>query len=289
MKYLKWILLLGVALIGGTLLLVSGHTSTGRDTATLSQFIIGRWVGEFPESKDGETFVSYYQLEFVEPNQLIYNGRTNEVEEYNLVFHYEFTGENQIKLQARLVDEWEIYRDGEDLIIHSTAGLVKNGSFKRKPVIEWSLIGLILGVISLGLLLVDLPHLLQRAKKGENHSYTEQQVPTRFPSLVLKTLVQIIVFGVGLVISYNAWYSQPLRMIRIPWDAIITLEIGASLLILNVKAAKLSRNKFKEHSFFSTTYWNYAATFFLGSGCGSVVIGLFKLVILLYFGSYLYG
>lgn len=289
MKYLNWILLLGIALIGGALLLVSGHTSTNRDTATLSQFIIGRWGGEFPESKDGETFVTYFQLEFVEPNQLIYNRMTHEVEEYNLVFHYEFTGENQIKLQARLIDEWEIYRDGEDLKVHSTAGLVKDGSFKRQPVIEWPLIGFILGAISLGLLFVDLPHVLQRKKMGENHSYTEQQVQTRFPSLVLKTLVQIIVFAVGLVLSYNAWYSQPLQMVRVPWDAIITLEIGVTLLIPSVKVVRLSRNKFREHSFFSTIYWNYAATFLLGSGCGGVVVGLFKLAILLYFGSYPYG
>lgn len=281
MKILRHIYFLGLILISCILVIVSLRTRNQEQDA-LPEFVIGRWVGEFSETKNGDGLINSYQLEFIEPDQLILVYRTREGEQYNLVYLYEFIGDNRISVKSRMIDEWEINRDGKDLIIHSTYGLVENGHYVRKAVIEWPLVALFLGMITLGLIFIQIKHLEIRDENSLDQRLTLHAKP--FTQL-LQGIAFAIILCLGIALSRNLWYWHLLRMARIPWDAILIIEIGIAFLIVGVKFIVYNRKR-RYISSWLRTMFIYTGVFFLGNGLGSFGFGLLKLAILLYFGYY---
>lgn len=270
-----------VMLTGG-MLVVRSVNVIDQDKTSLSEFVIGRWVGEFSEGKEGDTFTTTYQLEFIEPDKLILGFRTQDVEQFNLVYHYQFVGKNQISVEARMRDEWQIDRDGKDLVIYTTHGFVENGRYNRKQVIEWPLVSLLIGMALLGLLFVNIRGSRPRKKNPFPHSLLGQD---RILIRILRGLVIVVVFGMGLALSRIICYWTPLRMVRIPWDAIITLEIGGAFLVFGTKLVGFNQTNGNSFSFLISGLNNMGIVF-LGSGLGCFGFGLFNLAVALFVGYY---
>jgi hypothetical protein len=285
MKYLKWIYIFCVMLIVCGLILKYIYPSINRENNTLSQFMIGRWIAEFPEANGNGIYTNRYQLEFIGSNRLILDRSISGVEENNIDFYYTFTAEDQIKLNARAIDEWKIYRDGDDLMVISTNGLVENGRYERRPVIEWPLIGLLVGMFPIGLLFLNITNFFV-SKNGKNliSDNTESQVKPY--GVIIHRYASIILFFIGLVIAFSSWPLGPIWKMRIPWDGIISFEIGSALIILGIKGFRVFLLKVSKSQLIQLILFSHFGALLLGSGFGISILGLIKICLFWYLGSY---
>jgi hypothetical protein len=276
-------------LSGGGVIFFTANYPVSHEISSLPDFISGRWVGQFSENYQEKTSVVRYQLEFIKPDIVIYSRESAKSSLYNTVFNYEFVGEKQIRLKSRMIDEWEIRIIGADLEIHSSESLVKNGLYQRKPTISWEWSAVLFGMAIAGLFLEDLS-ILTRRKDTKNHS--SELAPSIINSrwnFFLCGVVMIVGLISGYFLTSAFWYMQFLTAIRIPWDAVITIEIGVSILILGFKGIKLIFIKSGGHTTAYKLFGIYVCTFFLGYGFNGFLLGAAKLTVFIISGNYPYG
>ena len=95
------------------------YHSDVQEDISISEFIVGRWRGEYQETTLNSSEVVIYQLEFTRPNVLVYSKISHQSTKYNVVYRYEFLEKDRIRLEGRLLDEWKLSKDGEFLSINS--------------------------------------------------------------------------------------------------------------------------------------------------------------------------
>ena len=285
---LKPLYFLSLGLISLALVFKSVFPPKVPDSSALPDFILGRWVGPFPDVHATAMPSKYYQLEFVGADRVIVGWTTQQSEYRNLVFHYQFVSENQVRINARAADELRLDRDGEDVLIHSSYGLIADGLYRREPTIEWPLASLLLGMATVGLLFVDLSRLLGMTgmdSSGRSKPSTWKQIL----GLLLKLLVYVVAFGVGLVCAYYSWQWGSLQWVRIPWDAVILSEVGTILFILGAKLVWARQKRVKESAVLPVMGWSCLGAFLLGNSFVYLVAGLLELGMFVFLGSYGYG
>jgi hypothetical protein len=161
-------------------------------------------------------------------------------------------------------------RDDEDLLVISESGMIENGRYKRESSIAWPLISLWVGMIPIGLLLV-------------NHRASDQKIlRIKFIDRIINTLI----FFIGLGIAYSFWPWLPIWKIRIPWDGIISVEFGSATFILGVKLSRLDRLNDKDNPYFLMKYLKFVVAFLFGCSTSISFLGLFKIVLYMYYGAY---
>ncbi len=276
------------------------YPSLNSNKNDMSEYIIGRWVGEFPNKNINGNSMNRYEFEFYRPNlllKLIYlnryqinysdasilvvdrnNGRRIQ---NNLVFYYTFKTNDQITLHSRLLDDWKLYRDGEGLIVNSTNGLIENGHYERKPVIIWLLVSLIIGIIPIKIINIHNNCLMGDNKKQVITNKDKILKNKPFESLIYG-IFNLILFCIGLLIGIYYWRMIPIWRIRLPWDGIISFEIGLTFIVISLKIFKYKENIKKLSNFIE----KYFSVFLFGIGLGIILISILKIAFFLYFGHY---
>jgi hypothetical protein len=98
----------------------------------LKYFIIGRWKGEFQQEINKRNVLVKYELFFLPNNILLKNiTRQNEIiRDYQST--YKFRKNNYVIIEGRNINEIEIARENQDLIIiYSKFGLPPEGRYSR--------------------------------------------------------------------------------------------------------------------------------------------------------------
>jgi hypothetical protein len=260
----------------------------------LSDLIIGRWHGEFTKTDDKGDYTVDYWLEFVDPQVLVLSSRSPRFEEYNVVYRYSFIANDQISLQAREIDEWQITGGGEHLAIRSAHGLVPNGEYDRVATVPWLLVVLVLGILA-GTTLLFLARSLKGylpaqgvAHKDNVNDEMRREKSARLHRILVE-MTKVVFFLGGMGASVILWGWRGLWQIRLPWDAVIMLE--AALFLLGAGIILLS--KYKTTS--AMRLWcaerlpHYAGVFLIGSSMPGIGISFLKLALVIMFGSYGYG
>jgi len=288
-KSKKGYYLLGfIVLMGVISMIVMGYLSLHNEYLSLQEFVVGRWVGEYIGEDNGIPYREYYQLEFVKPNKIIFNMKTHQSTTYNDLYSYRFIGENRLEIRSRNVDEWELLKVNDSLYIRSRGNLVKYMPFRRVPSISWGIVALIFGIIIIVIFMIAILPVYQG-----NLSRTKIVTPSKLLQWArqnsLRKISIFFLIGIAFIIgwfsSMNFWESYSLRTIRLPWDTVISIEIGILFLLFGVKTLLIGLESPKLSPVFAFIL-NSVGVFVLGWGAYGVILGLSRLILILFFGQY---
>lgn len=245
-------------------------------------FLIGKWILQRHQSS--AQFI-IYDLEFVDSDTLICNTSNKGKNTYNIQFQYDFIGENRIKITAprRLSSEWEVLNEGDELLINSSPWPGGAGVFKKSTTVNWSSVALWLSLCVIGTFFITIPR--TKTKNGELHVVNISR--HQFAGLSqysIHNLIALAFFIGGLVSGFLIWSSPPLLRVRLPWDAVITLELGSIPVIFGIRTIIANQRAFMEARIIS---WNYLlGIFLLGAGAMGMIIGSGRLFIFIETGFY---
>jgi hypothetical protein len=245
----------------------------------LSEFIIGKWEGESRSSPgDNDEAIIRSQLEFIDNDTLVYNQvlaqghQPPRLQYYNFPFQYDFMDPTHIRIQSRLVDEWNVARDGEYLVV-SNSSFIPNGRYRRMPAIGWRLIAVLAGFLVIGIVLTVC--LALRGKKPTAHDEASDTGLEHGSGK--RAILSILAVAGGLLLGRFAWPLWDFLLITLPWDAVILLEVCLGFAIigvwLNAKSSpasllQKSRNKIGL----------YLGLMILGVGFWGIFLGLARLI-----------
>lgn len=245
-------------------------------------FLIGKWI---LQQHFSPAQFSIYELEFVDSDTLICNTSDNGQNTYNIQFQYVFIGENRIKITAprRLSSEWEILTEGDELVIKSSTWPEGVGVFKKSTVMNWSSVAIWLSLCVIGTFLITIPR--TKTKNGElSVANIGQYQSAGLSRYTIYNLMALAFFISGLFGGMLIWSFPPLLRVRLPWDAVITLELGAILVILGIRTILANHRVFMEAR---TISWIYLlGIFLLGAGALGMIIGSGRLFIFIETGFY---
>jgi len=246
--------------------------------------VTGRWVLQMDRSSPQ---FNVYELEFVDPHTLITNISNNGQKSYNIKFQYNYIGDNRIKISSprRLSSEWEVIYEGHDeqLVINSLSWPGGTGVFRRSVTVYWPSFALFLGYCVLGIFFIPVPK-ISREIGGLEIAEKNQNDLTRLQRRAILILITFVIFISGMIGGALLWSFPSLRQIRLPWDAVITIELSIILLILGLKTILTNRQVFIK-PIISWTY--FLGIFLIGSGFLGIVIGAGRMFLFIQTGFYL--
>ena len=284
MKTSRFLCLLALFLFGCTLAQEEVTTPT---EIPLSQFVIGRWRQTKSNLAESGSSPIEYQLEFIDHEKLIYNEKSNQSRTQNLVFHYEFIGKNRIRIESRLITEWNVSKVNENLAITPSDSFGPKGVLERAPMINWPSIALLLffAIIGSG---VAARQSLAATRKTLRHPATSEYKTSKASNGYWPKISAIAFLGTGIYIGTSAlnWWAN--LFIRLPWDTIIFLEVCGLALILSITAISVNKTATEDQTFQRKWRWNLGF-FILGISVGGIIVSLIKLTVFAYLGSYGFG
>ena len=244
------------------------------------EYLIGTWKIE--ESQPISDYI-IRELDFADSDTMITDIEYSKGAYYNIKFQYEFIEQNKIKIEGRSGDEWQIERKGDLLVIHSTSWpgnrlLV----YKRIIPINWSLIVLIIGILTIETYLVVLLEIKQQALVVNT-----QVKDTRALKNILRHLVYFSTFILGALIGLIIWSWPPLLRIRLPWDSIIMFELSTVILITRLMIIRTKYFLLKISTYSVERWLPILGSFLLGFGLCGLGISLMRLILYLMYESYL--
>jgi hypothetical protein len=274
-----WIVI--ILIIIGTLFFYLESNDGLFDNNREENFLIGKWVLQRGQSS---AQFSIYELEFVDSNNLICNTSDNGQENYNIKFHYNYIGENRIKIIAprRLSSEWEVIDEGGQLVVNSSPWPGGVGIFRRGTTVNWPSIALLLSFCVIGTFFITIPRTkMENGKLGASAS--SQNQPAGSSGYVIHSLIALVFFISGVMGGFLIWSLSPLLRVRLPWDAVITLELSAVLFIFGIRTLIANHRAFTK----SIISWNcLLAVFLIGAGALGIIIGAGRLFIFTETGFY---
>lgn len=215
-----------LALIGVLILLDLAGVFQDQRQVPLASFVLGRWRCAPTLSDGGASSRPLCELEFVAPDVLVVHRSTGRGAEYNLKFEYQFVRDDRLRLGARLADEWVVQRRGAELLIESAGDVVRDGVYHRAVPVNGPLLGIAALWLALGAL-VWRPVSLWPATPWLG----------RLPRAVFAPLALLIgLMGLGL--AYALLGQYPFQIIRLPWEAVVRLGLGAALLTWGIKVVR---------------------------------------------------
>jgi len=284
MKHSKFVILLSIFVVGFGYLFFSGYASLHPQSDNLPEYMIGRWVSEVSSRSSEDVSSPYYQLEFQKSGRLILSRTGEEKPLYNLVFQYEMTEDGQIAIDGRMAGVLHVSREGDDLLIQSDVFEDMDGRYAQKPTIAW---GLVAGLLALGIYAVGSIRFreLLKAIRANASGFTRQPWSGKaiFIGLVL---VGGIVFYLGWKISAPLWRHPALTTIRLPWDAVISIELSLLLILLIFRFVNRLLIKFGSNHCLSGKIAILASVLGLGMSLEGLFLGLVRLVVWVSVGSY---
>jgi hypothetical protein len=276
-----------VIMVAGLSMMRDRSTS---ETMPLSTFVAGRWQGESRETREGKTCWIRSQLEVIQPSRLIYNqtsecyGRLPKLDFYNLLFQYRLVEQSHMLINSRLIDEFDLSRDGGYLEV-SNSSFIPMGRYTRLHSVEWPAIAVVLAVLMLGPFVLGNHDTRSRLLTSQRaHS-----LPPFKDRIVFRLGLTVLVGGVGILIGTELWALWSFGLIRLPWDAVILLEVNIGIMILGIRAIGanpiLSRS---QNIPLQVGY--YAGVVLLGISSWGIFLGLLRLGTYMFLGgSYGFG
>ena len=270
-----------------TSLILSGCAPQSTEKKSLPDFIIGRWIGKFSEVKDGITYDEIYQLEFIEPDTLIYSGKKLDSSLYNMVFTYHFIQPDRIAVIARASDSWELSQENDSLIIHSNEFYLRNGSYERIPTTNWGVITIAFSGLLIVLVVFSLRRYFNKRIPEANASLPQNKY---FPSFNWFFKILFILANAGLMIAganlaLSFWRIFALESIRLPWDGVVAVDIGVALVIAGVFLMRFPYRS-KKLSLFSFLILSFLGILIIGSSFHGLISGVLRIAVFLSFGYY---
>ena len=269
------------------------HNSIGQPKNPPIESILGRWHGEFTTTDTKGTFTSEYWLEFIDPDTLVFSMKSPKLKKHNLLYKYNFFSVNQIQVHARDLDQWNILQEDDQLIIHSSYGLVPNGSYDRVAQVPWAVVAIVVGLSGISLLVALFRSLkLNFPVLNPSNLFRSRKILSSVKGSykrVLDDLIMVIIFICGFGISLFAWRGWDCLLIRLPWDAVLLLEIGLLLLGLGYFFLMKCRVRVEKKLWSFQNLKNYLGIILISFSISGVSIGMFKLSLILIFGSYGFG
>ena len=117
---------------------------------SLSFFVLGSWHGEFEQRDGNKAYEVQYNLSFLPFHIFLYDRIAPDEAIYNVLSSYRFIEDNRIIIEGRLIDESQISRDGDALIVDSVRGFPPDGRYTRVSSIwDWLLIISIISIIAI--------------------------------------------------------------------------------------------------------------------------------------------
>lgn len=253
--------LFGVSLLFGYITLQKGPHSIPN---SLSDFIIGSW-----ELQQKQPNINYNitQLEFDPSGILICNAHFPDGAYYNIVFHYKVITNNTIEITGRLRDTWELQQQGDKLIISSKFWPGNISTYTRMATPNWAIISLSLGFLVISLFFFEMP---------------EKNIDKRKLNVLYKVLQigsTLIMIGVGVISGILIANLPFLLQIKLPWDAVITLEFSFGLFVFGIKTIRAN--------YLSKGFLYYLGVFMFSSSLFGLVGGILRLIVFVAYKSYL--
>jgi hypothetical protein len=262
-----------------TLYVVIGSTKQ-YESIKLTEFIIGTWQIQTSQPTSDYAIT---ELDFVDSNTLVADIDFSGGAYYNVQFQYKFLDPSSIKLTGRGSDEWQIARNRNLLVIHSTSWPGKDQVlvYKRKIPINWPVIALTITCAIVGIYLNKLA-----GHKAKAIAHKTSIKDTGTPRSILRDILYSGMFMSGILFGLLIWSYPPLLRIRLPWDSIIILEF--SILILSARIWLYGINRRAEIPALSAEWWRNVFWFLVsGFGFCGIGISLVKLVLYFIYKSYL--
>jgi len=244
--------------------------------------LIGRWLLQDSQSSDG---FEVYELEFVDTRTLICNFLKNGQRRYNVQFQYTHIEEDKIKITAprQVSSEWRIINTGHQLYIEGSPWPQGTGVFSKTNHTNWLIVALFLNFFVIGAFFVDIPG----KTMGDNVTIA-RQIESRLPysttKYLLNNLIVLISFVLGIIVGFFAWSLPVLLRVKLPWDAIVTLELSIILLTLGLRILLVHYQAFME----AIMKWEYPlGAFLFGAGILGIIVGVGRILIFVELGYYL--
>lgn len=249
---------------------------------SLGEFIIGRW--HLRESAPPSNYF-VTEVEFINAETMLVDIETPEGPIYNLMFHYEFIGENRIRIRGRLGDEWQLTKKDDELIVDSSRwpGNYKN-TYQRTQNINWSLIAFVLALFAFGTAFINFRLVSDGDVQNTNSIITNKKLSGLFNKIIwIAIFISIWVLG---VVSGSIFWSFPsLLRVRLPWDSALSFELGIIMLILGIKIIRVNRFVINESGFLLKGI-QFLGTFMVGNAFWGIVTAIMKLALFILYGSY---
>lgn len=257
-------------------------TVVARTQTDLKDFIIGRWAGDLELTRNNQNQHVDLVFDFHWREWMVLNSRSNfdpQIEFWNRsneIYHYEFVEDNIIQLsENRLADQMKVTRDANDLWIsgiHTDGQVVR---FRRVPTIPWGIISLLLGMVFLEIIKFGLGRLSDNNKAQrlvDGFQSSKHHFRKIIPDVFALVISLVLAGYLSSVLAKGIWYSPKLTQIRLPWDAIITLELAGGTALCGFLLILLPQ---KARDYLSFPF--RAAGYFMGSFLvGSSVWGLLR-------------
>lgn len=264
---------------------LSACTPSYSDSTPLPEYILGRWRGQSWHYLGTDLHNIDYQLEFIAPDTLILNSEPNGVFSTdvsyvnNLILHYQFTSGNQIIVNNQGTFTMKLTRMGSQLAV--TSEMVENEVLflERAPEIHWPLLAFGLGVCVVVVLswlarTIQVQNPLHGVNLSSARSVFNQ---SNFGWWIFSLILLLLISLLGVRISVNIWNANLLQWIRLPWDAVITLELG--IFIAGLGLIPLFPNRLMIWRIGNTirNFWYLIGVFLLGFSFFGIFSALFRL------------
>ncbi|GAP18558.1 hypothetical protein [Levilinea saccharolytica] len=284
MKSKKNLLLICFFVVGCGFLVLSGYKSLQPQGDGLSDYVVGTWVNKVPQSSLDSIDNSYYQLEFQKPGKLILNRVDGKQPLNNLLLYYEVDEVGQMIMTGRERGIFRISRDEEDLIIQSEVFSNLAGRYQRKPTIEWSAVAFLLALVIFWLGSASISRFLPAIEKSRGNLILKNRIGKM--RLIILILFAAIAFYLGWKISDPLWRFPLITMIRLPWDAIISIELSLFMILPILWILYGLNGKFQNNQFLINMIIANAGSLLFGMCLNGLFLGIMKLLILVIVGSY---
>ncbi len=283
-KSAKKLFLLSIFVIGWGFLVISGYKSLHPQSDGLSGFILGTWTNHVPGSNfDGAENV-YYQLEFRKPDLLILNRMNGEQPLYNLLLHYKVDAAGQLIVTGREGGIFHITHDGEYLIIQSERTSYLAGRYMRKPTVEWSAVAFLLALGIFGISSASFLKFLPAIKISRDKLTQKHEV--RKSNLLISILFIVIASYIGWAISEPLWQRSFITTIRLPWDALITIELSLLMILMVFWILSRLKEEFPLRQILSKIMVLVVGFLLLGMSLNGLFLGIIKLIVFVTVGGY---
>lgn len=264
------------------------------ETAPLEEFILGPWHGQTWHINGAIVENVDYQLEFIAPDILIFNREPSNIlrngisRVYNQMYKYRFISPDH--LAVKLDREYEILldRSGSQLAITSELVEGKVLFLARMPNMNWPILSIGFGIIVTGILIWAIKITKARLVQSSGDTlYTPSDTwtPGKKWQLVF-ILISVILFVLGVKLGQILWHASYWRLIHLPWDAVISLEIG--ILITGLAAVIFLRDRItqKEAGILLAGFWYQVGILLIGLSGYGIFISLYRIGIFYAIGTY---
>jgi len=279
-KKISFLLVCAIVTLAYVTITYLGYVHNSQEDIPLSEWVVGKWQGEREFSDETGTHTEEIQVEFLQSGVLIYQSSLSRELEFGVVFKYHFVSNDQLALNGRFQDDWDLTRKGSYL-------LIKGGTWRNQTVTFERLFGferiivLILGMFILGILFYRLHRTNEISNEQDSKNKTSIYKGILGVAVILgmHLLILAVGFKIGQLIVSNISITSLVLHQGLPWYLIILMEASLIMLLLGVQVAR-ANSRVLDISIRSSPAKYYLGIFLIGLSFYGLFIGLLRLVVL---------